>query len=222
MTGWPPERGTLWHPSVVGCVVVDHATNHSGIDAARHPEMAHESLEKLLGQMRSNRKDDSEVWGAGVAALEEILHGELRWTDVSGVSPAEDDYIGHAGLLLRSFGLWFTQNDVPRDLFLAQANRASFLAAYFPQMGWIGTIICISIAKMWVGKINRNSFYFRLPRQTAAKVSELAEDAHLGEMFEVLADSIGVGMSNQTRKTFRTYVLRRKNPNGLDRSNPSS
>jgi hypothetical protein len=32
-------------------------------------------------------------------------------------------------------------------------------------------------------------------------------------MFEVLADSIGVGMSNQTRETFKMYILRRKNPN---------
>lgn len=179
------------------------------VDAAHDPETAHGSLEKLLEQMRSNRKDDPEVWDSGIAALEEILRNELRWTDVSGISPGEVDYVGHAKLLLRSFGLWFTQNDVPRDLLLAQANRASFLAAYFPQMAWIGMIICLSIAKMWAAKINRDSFYFRLPRQTAAKVSELAEDARLGEMFEVLADSIGVGMSKQTREIFKTYVLRR-------------
>jgi hypothetical protein len=183
------------------------------VDATRNPDPARELLRKLLGQMQSNRKNDPDVWDVCVAALEEILQGELRWTDVSGASPAEDDYIGHTVLLLRSFGLWFTQNDVPRDLFLAQANRASFLAAYFPQMGWIGTIICVSIAKMWTGKIDRTPFYFRLPRQTAARVSELAEDARIGEMFEVLADSIGVGMSNQTRDIFKTYVLRRKNSN---------
>ena len=183
------------------------------VDATRNPDPARELLRKLLGQMQSNRKNDPEVWDVCVAALEEILQGELRWTGVSGASPAEDDYIGHTVLLLRSFGLWFTQNDVPRDLFLAQANRASFLAAYFPQMGWIGTIICVSIAKMWTGKIDRTPFYFRLPRQTAARVSELAEDARIGEMFEVLADSIGVGMSNQTRDIFKRYVLRRKNSN---------
>lgn len=182
------------------------------VDAAGHPDATHESLEKLLCQMRSHRKDDPEVWDAGIAALEEILQGEVRWTDVRGVSPAEADYIGHAGQLLRSFGLWFTQNDPPQDLLLAQANRASFLAAYFPQMGWIGTIICVSIAKMWEEKMNRDTFYFRLPRQTAAKVSELAKDARLGEMFEVLADSVGVGMSKQTRETFKSYVLRRRNP----------
>jgi hypothetical protein len=205
------NRRTQFGRSVPLTLAVFPSLLEIAVDAARNPETARESLERLLGQIRSNRKDDPEVWDAGIAALEEILQGELRWTDVSGVAPAEDDYIGHMGLLLRSFGLWFTQNDVPQDLFLAQANRASFLAAYFPQMGWIGTIICISIAKMWAGKINRDSFYFRLPRQTAARVSELAEDAHLGEMFEVLADSIGVGMSNQTRATFKTYVLRRKN-----------
>ena len=80
-------------------------------------------------------------------------------------------------------------------------------------MGSIGTTICVSIARMWVAKIERNPFHFRRPPQTVSKIRELAKDARLGDMIVGLADSLDVGLNNETRETFKTYVLRRERLN---------
>jgi hypothetical protein len=178
------------------------------IDAQRHPETVRKSLETLVADMQTKRMDDPEVWDIGISVFQEILHGHLRWADLRETTPAEDDNAGLATHLLRSFGLWITANDSPRDLLIAQGNKASFLAAYFPQMGSIGTIICISIARMWAAKIESCPFYFRQPRDTASRILELADGALLGELIVVLADSVGVGFQNTTRDIFRMYILR--------------
>ena len=183
------------------------------IEVERQPENVRESLEILVALMRTERIDDPEVWEVGIGAIDEILAGQLRWAEVKATTSAEDDDAGLAAELLRSFGLWINRNDSPRDLLIAQANRARLLWVYFSPMGSIGTTICISVARMWVAKIERNPFYFRSPSQTASRIQELAKDALLGEMIVVLADSVDVGLNKETREIFKKYILRGESPN---------
>jgi hypothetical protein len=183
------------------------------IEAERQPEKVRESLDTLVAHMRAKRTDDPEAWDVGIGAIEEILAGQLRWVEVRATTPAEDDDAGLAAELLRSFGLWISRNDSPQDLLIAQANRARLLWVYFSQMGSIGTTICVSIAKMWVAKIERNPFHFRRPSQTASRIREFAKEARLGDMIVVLADSVDLGLKNETREIFKTYVLRRESLN---------
>jgi hypothetical protein len=77
-------------------------------------------------------------------------------------------------------------------------------------MGWLGTTICISIAKMWAAKIECSSFYFRRPDETVSRISELAKGARVGEMMIVLADSLGIALKTATREALKPFVLRRR------------
>jgi hypothetical protein len=76
-------------------------------------------------------------------------------------------------------------------------------------MGGIGRTVCISIGKMWAAKIERSPFYYRRPAQTISRISELAAQAKLGELIITLADSIGVGLKDDTRALFKNYILRK-------------
>jgi hypothetical protein len=179
------------------------------VDAERNPAEVRSLLHALLADAQTKRDDDPEVWDVGIKVLKDILAGKLRWNEIRNTSHTEMDEEEKARALLLAFGLWITPTDTPSDLLLAQATRTPFLAAYFPHMGGIGRTVCISIGKMWAAKIERSPFCYRRPAQTISRISQLAAQAKLGELIITLADSIGVGLKDETRELFKNYVLRK-------------
>jgi hypothetical protein len=179
------------------------------VDAERNPPEVRSLLQGLLANAQTKRDDDPEAWDVGIQVLNDILAGQLRWNEIRKASPTGTDCEENARALLRAFGLWITPADTPSDLLVAQAARTPFLAAYFAQMGGIGRTVCISIGKMWAAKIERSPFYYRRPAQTISRISELAAQAKLGELIITLADSIGVGLKDDTRALFKNYILRK-------------
>jgi hypothetical protein len=155
------------------------------------------------------REDDPDTWDIALQLLAEIETGKLRWADLRGNPPNGNNMRDDVISSLRCIGLWNNPSASVKELLSALALCAPYFAAYFPQLGHIGTTVCLSIAKMWSAKIDHSPYHFRRPAETMSRISQLATEARLGEMVIVLADSIGLGMSVDTREQFRKHRLRR-------------
>jgi len=179
------------------------------VQTERQPQEVRAHLELLEAEVRQMREDDPDTWDIALEILEEIETGKLRWADLRGKPPNGNDMRVDVISALRGMALWNNPSASTKDLLQALASCTPYFAAYFPQLGRIGTTVCLSIAKMWSAKIDHSPYHFRKPAEAVARINQLAAEARLGEIAIVLADYIGLGMSLETRQQFKNHRLGR-------------
>src|SRR5271167_106986 len=95
----------------------------------------------------------------------------------------------------------------PRDLWLAQGRIAPLTSGFYQHFGNLGRTVCTSIAQVWLARIARSGYLFRLPQYTITAITRGAEESHLGKILLAVAESLSLNLSDEYRDVLSSCTM---------------
>jgi hypothetical protein len=89
--------------------------------------------------------------------------------------------------ILWTYGAVMMDDATPRQLWLAQGQITRWISGFYGRLGNLGMTVGNSIARMWLARIARNGYLFRLPQYAIRKIEEAAAESHLGKILLAVA-----------------------------------
>jgi hypothetical protein len=172
-------------------------------------ESSREALLSVLDICRSQHyaADDPLIWEIAIDALEQVVN---RTISISRADERNSSWsTSHADerQILWTYGAVMMEDAAPRELWLAQGKIARWITGFYQRLGNLGVTVCHSIARMWLARITRNGYLFRLPQYTIKRIEEAAEESHLGKILLAVAESLSLNLSDEYREVLCSCTM---------------
>lgn len=174
-------------------------------------ESSREALLSVLDICRSQHDaaDDPLIWEIAIDALEQVLKRTISISNAGERNPALSTSHADEQQILWTYGAVMMDDATPRELWLAQGKLARWISGFYGHLGNLGMTVCNSIARIWLARIARNGYLFRLPQYAIKKIEEAAAESHLGKILLAVAESLDLNLSDEYREVLSSCTMTR-------------